>query len=149
MLLSLAVLVVIVLIGTGLTTWMSDHLRFEERLAIGAAAGALVVSVVALMAFVAIGMGWGSLAIGLAFPGIAAMLGARRHTASLRTELRSMWRRLGQPIARPSSLRPFALFTIVSSAVATRVLSLSYQTTSDGVSAGSLAVWADWSAHLA
>ncbi len=149
MFLSLAIVVLIVLIGTGLTSWMSDHLRFEERMAIGAAAGALVVSVVALVAFMVIGMGWGSVAIGLAVPGVAAVVGVRRRSATLRTEFRSTWRRLGRPIAHPSSLRPFALFTVASGAVATRVLSLSYQTTAEGVSAGSLAVWGDWSAHLA
>jgi hypothetical protein len=149
MLLSLAVIVLIVLIGTGLTTWMSGRLRFEERVAIGAAAGALVVSVISLVAFVAIGMSWGSLAIGLAVPGIAALVGVRRQSPALRTEFRSTWRRLGQPISHPTSLRPFALFTVAAGAVATRMLSLSYQTTPDGLSAGSLAVWGDWSAHLA
>ncbi len=33
--------------------------------------------------------------------------------------------------------------------VSTRILSLSYATTPNGISAGSLAVWGDWSAHLA
>ena len=149
MVLSLAVIVLIVLIGTGLTSWMSGHLRFEERLAIGAVAGALVVSVVALLAFAVIGMDWGSVAIGLVVPGVAALVGVRRQSATLRMELRSTWRRLGRPIGHPSSLRPFALFTVAAGAVTTRVLSLSYQTTSDGISAGSLAVWGDWSAHLA
>ncbi len=147
--LSLAVAALIALIGTGLTSWMSDHLRFEERLAIGAVAGALVVSVVALLAFMVMGMGWASLAIGLGVPGSAALLGVRRRSTSLRLEVTSTRRRLGRPIADSSSLRPFALFSVLSGAVATRVLSLSYQTTTEGVSAGSLAVWGDWSAHLA
>ena len=60
-----------------------------------------------------------------------------------------MWRRLKLPTRRPASLRPFMFFSVASAAVTTRVLSLSYQTTADGVSAGSLAVWGDWSAHLA
>jgi hypothetical protein len=149
MLLSLVLVLLIVLIGMGLTTWMSDRLRFEERLAVGAVAGAVVVSIVALTAFAAIGMGWASLAIGLAVPGAAAVIGVHRHSPSLGAELRSTRRRLGHPMSHPRSLRPFALFTLVSGAVATRVLSLSYQTTADGLSAGSLAVWNDWSAHLA
>jgi len=77
MLISLLMILTIVAIGTGLTTWMSDRLRFEERLAIGAVAGVLAVSVTNLLAFVAIGMGWGSLSVGLLLPGSAAVLGAR------------------------------------------------------------------------
>jgi hypothetical protein len=149
MLISLLVILTIVAIGTGLTTWMSDRLRFEERLAIGTVAGVLAVSVTNLLAFIAIGMGWGSLALGLLLPGAAALLGAQRSANVLRSDVRSMWRRLRLPAAHGSSLRPFVIVTAASAAVTTRILSLSYQSTSDGMSAGSLAVWGDWSAHLA
>ena len=42
-----------------------------------------------------------------------------------------------------------AVVSAASVAVTTRILSLAYQTTPTGMSAGSLATWADWSAHLA
>lgn len=149
MMISLVLMLGIVAIGVGLTTWMSDQLRLEERLAIGAVSGALAVSTTTLLAFMVMGMGWGSLGLGLAVPAAAAALGARRSIDLLRDEVRSMWRRLRLPTANTASLRPFAIVTTASIAVTTRVLSLSYQTTSDGVNAGNLAVWGDWSAHLA
>ncbi len=149
MLSSSILVVAIVVIGVGLTTWMTDRLRFEERVAIGAVGGALVTSTTTLIAFTAVGMGWGALGIGLALPGVAAGVGIRRSAEQLGREGRSMWRRLKLPTRRPASLRPFMFFSVASAAVTTRVLSLSYQTTADGVSAGSLAVWGDWSAHLA
>ena len=139
----------IVLIGTGLTTWMSDRLRFEERIAIGTVAGALVTSITTLIAFMLIGMGWWAVGLGLAVPGTAAIIGIRRAAPHLRREARTAWRRLRLPTRRPSSLRPLAFFTVASLAVTTRTLALSYQTDTDGVSSGSLAVWGDWSAHLA
>jgi len=149
MLLSLLVIVAIVLIGIGLTTWMSDRLRFEERVFIGVAAGSLAVCVTALVTFTLIGMGWGSLGAGLVVPSIAALVGMRHRRVMLIAEFRSMWRRLRLPATHPSSLRPFALFTLAAAAVTTRVVSISYQTTPEGISAGSLAIWGDWSAHLA
>lgn len=149
MLLSLVVVVCIAASGFGLTTWMSDRLRFEERFAIGVAAGAMVTSVTTFLAFELVGMGWGALGIGVGLPGVAGAIGVHRHRWVQRDGARSAWRRLRLPTARASSLRPFAAISAASLAVTTRILSLSYQTTPQGISAGSLAIWGDWSAHLA
>ncbi|MEO6122976.1 MAG: hypothetical protein ABIR32_04645 [Ilumatobacteraceae bacterium] len=149
MLLSLVVVVFIAASGFGLTTWMSGRLRFEERLAIGVITGVFATSVTTFLVFEVLGMGWGTLGLGLGLPAIAALTGIQRHRAGVVAEAGSAWRRLRLPTARSSSLRPFAAISTASLAVSTRILSLSYQTTPQGISAGSLAIWGDWSAHLA
>jgi hypothetical protein len=101
------------------------------------------------LAFELIGMGRGAVAIGIAVPGLAAGIAVRRERRRLLDEAVSAWTRLRLPWRRTSSLRPFALMTTASLAVSTRILSLSYETTPKGLSVGSLAVWGDWSAHLA
>ena len=68
MLSSSILVVAIVVIGVGLTTWMTDRLRFEERVAIGAVGGALVTSTTTLIAFTAVGMGWGRSASDSPYP---------------------------------------------------------------------------------
>lgn len=149
MLLSAVVAICMVGIGIALTTWCSDRLRFEERIAGGVVLGVLAVTCTTFLAFELIGMGWPALSIGLLVPAAPAVAGARRHRDVLRREARVARERLGRRSARPTSLRPFLGFTIAAGAVSTRVLALSYQTTPNGISAGSLAIWGDWSAHLA
>jgi hypothetical protein len=145
---SLLLVAVIALVGFGLTVWMSDRLRFEERIAGGVVVGALAVSVVAFVAFEALGMGWHTVALGVAVPGCPAAVAIARQRHVLRLDARRCWRRLRLRWSHRSSLRPLALMTAASLAVSTRILSLSYQTTPNGISVGSLAVWGDWSAHL-
>ena len=99
--------------------------------------------------FELVGMGWDSLLPGVAIPGTTAVLVVRRRLAVARTDLASAWRRIALPATRPSSLRPLAFLSAASLAITTRILSLAYQTTSNGISVGSLAVWGDWSAHAA
>ena len=149
MLPSLCLVIVIAVVGYGLTTWMDDRLRFEERVAIGVVAGVLAVGVTSFLVFELIGMSSATIAIGVAAPGAAAIAGIRRSRHRLVPEARDAWRRLRIPARAGRSLRPLAVMTAASAAVSTRILSLSYQTTPDGISAGSLAVWGDWSAHLA
>jgi hypothetical protein len=146
---SLCLALVIAAVGYGLTAWMADRLRFEERLAIGVVVGVLAVSITSFLAFELLGMGRVTVAIGVAVPGVAATAAVRRNQRRLLDEAVIAWSRLRLPSRRSASLRPFGLVTAASMAVSTRILSLSYETTSDGLSAGSLAVWGDWSAHLA
>lgn len=146
--LSLCMAAVIAAIGFGLTAWMADRLRFEERVAAGVVVGVMAVSVTSFVVFELIGMGRDTVALGVAVPGVAAVEGIRRHRSRLRREVSAAWSRLRLPWARGTSLRPFAALTAASLAVSTRILSLAYQTTPRGISVGSLAVWGDWSAHL-
>lgn len=149
MVVSSAVLIVIVVVGFGLTTWFAPRLRFEERVAVGAVVGVVTVAVVTFLMFEIVGMGWIALGTGLATPSVAAVGGIYRRRARLSGEARWAWRRMRCPARRSCSLRPFAVASAASLAVTTRILSLAYQTTPTGLSAGSLATWADWSAHLA
>ncbi len=149
MVLSVGLAAIIAAIGYGLSAWVARRLRFEERVAIGVVLGVLAVSVTSFGAFELFGMGSGTLAIGLAVPGAAAGVAVRRERRRLMYEATSAWSRLRLPWRRSTSLRPFALVTAASVVVSTRILSLSYVTTPSGISAGSLAVWGDWSAHLA
>ncbi len=149
MVLSVGLAAIIAAIGYGLSVWIAPRLRFEERVAIGVVLGVLAVSVTSFGAFVLIGMGRGAVAIGLAVPGVAAAVAVRRERRRLLDEAISAWSRLHLPSKRSTSLRPFLFLTTASVMVSTRILSLSYATTPSGISAGSLAVWGDWSAHLA
>jgi len=149
MLASAGLIVVVAAIGFGLTTWMAVRLRLEERIAIGLAVGPVAVSVVALAVFTVIGMSWATLALALASTGAGAAVGLRRCAARLGDEARYAWRRLRLPVADRTSLRPLAALTLAGMAVSTRTLALGYQTTPEGLSAGSLAVWADGAAHAA
>jgi hypothetical protein len=94
-------------------------------------------------------MGWPAIGLGVGLPGVAGAVGAHRHSEQLAAEARSSSRRLGLPSRKRASMRPFAALTVVCAAVTTRVLALAYQTTPNGISAGSLAVWGDWALHLA
>ena len=72
MVMSLCLAAIIAAIGYGLTAWVADRLRFEERLAIGVVVGVLAVSVTSFVAFELIGMGSGAVTIGI--------IGARRRS---------------------------------------------------------------------
>jgi hypothetical protein len=149
MLMSAALAAAIVAIGFGLSTWAAVPLRFEERLFCGVATGVVAVSAVSFAAFEFLGMGWPAIGLGVGLPGVAAAAGAYRHHELLAVEARSASRRLRMPSRKRASMRPFAALTVVCAAVTTRVLALAYQTTPNGISAGNLAVWGDWSVHLA
>ncbi|MEZ5381174.1 MAG: hypothetical protein R2754_05195 [Microthrixaceae bacterium] len=149
MLLSVMLALAVVATGTGLTTWLAPELSLEERVFVGAALGVLVVSVCALGAFAVVGMGWPAVGLGLAVPAAAGFAGVQRNGERLRSEVAAAMRRLRLPSKDAASLRPLAVTVAASGAVTTRVVSLAYQRTPAGLSAGSLAVWGDWSAHLA
>ena len=149
MLLSLLFAATIVATGHCLTYSASVRLRFEERVAIGTVTGVFAISIATFVAFELFGMGWATVVSGLVVPLMAATWVLSRHISQVRTDARSAARRLRLRAAHRSSLRPLVVVSGLAATVATRVISLSYQTTSRGVSAGSLAVWGDWSAHLA
>ncbi len=149
MLASGAIAGLIVVIGVGLTLWFAPKLRGEERLALGTVVGVAAVSAVSFGGFELFGMGWGALGIGLGLPGVAGALGWSRHARRFGVEARWAWRRLRRPAGRSGSLRPLLVVWAAALAVTTRIFSLAYQTTETGVRAGSLAIWGDWSAHLA
>ncbi len=149
MVLSAGVAFLVAVAGIGLSLWTGLALRFEERVAIGVVMGVLAVSAVTLVTFLVIGMGVATLAIGVGLPLALAARAWRRAPGVVRGEARSWWTRLRRPWRDRTSARPGAAIAVAAGAVTTRVLALSYQTTSEGISAGSLAVWGDWSAHLA
>ena len=137
------------LIGFGLTPWMAERVRLEERIALGLVVGPVAVSAAALPVFLAIGMSWVTLTLAVVATGVPALAGARRRSERVRTEVADAWARLRLPAVHSRSLRPLAGLTVASAAVSTRILALGYQTTPQGISTGSLAVWADGAAHAA
>lgn len=143
------IVVAIVAVGVGLTLWTGVPLRLEERLFFGVVLGVLAVCAASFAWFLAAGMGSSTLMVGLGVPALGAGAGYRLHTSRLRAEWHSARTRLGRRARDASSLRPFVVFTVACGAVTTRIMSLAYQTTPRGISAGSLATWADWAAHLA
>src|SRR5262245_31872370 len=88
---SLVVVIVISASGFGLTGWLSDRLRFEERVAVGIVVGALAISAVTFLAFEVMGMGWPALLTGLVVIAAGGVTGARRTRSRLRVEVRSAW----------------------------------------------------------
>jgi hypothetical protein len=149
MLWSVLVLVVVVSSGVALTYAVSPRLRVEERLAIGVVVGVLSTNVIALVLFPVVGMGAASVGAGVLVPLAAAGVVVRTHRSAIASDVRRLGQRLRLRSAATASLRPLAVLTIAAAAVSTRILSLAYQTTPAGISAGSLATWSDWSAHLA
>lgn len=149
MLASVFLVVVIGLVGYGLTFTMARRMRTEERMAIGLVTGCVAVSVASLLAFLVVGMSWLTLLIGIGVPGLASAFGMVNHLGVIEQEAKFAWKRLGLPASDGRSLRPLVLVTALSTAVTTRILSLSYQNTPEGLSVGSLASWSDGAAHAA
>lgn len=149
MLASTGLIVLVTALGTGLTFFAAPRLRLEERLAIGVVVGVIAVSAAAFVGFQLFGMGWAALATAAVAGGPVAAAGWVRHWATFGREARSFRARLALPTRAGASARPFVAVTLLSAAVSTRVLSLAYQHTDQGVSAGHLSTWADWAAHLA
>jgi hypothetical protein len=149
MVLSALVIVLVVLVGTGLTLWAGVPLRLEERVAIGAVVGSVAFSAAGFVVFELVGMGPPVVLAGVAVPAAGGAAGWHRHRGVLAGEARSLRRRLGLPARHAASARPLAAFTALATAVSTRILALAYQTTDEGISAGNLAIWGDWAAHLA
>ena len=146
---SVLLVVLIVTIGTLLTLFADVPLRLEERIGVGTVTGVLAVSAASFVGFELFGMSWAALGIGLAVPGAVDAIAPRRRPGVLGAELASARRRLGRPSHHASSLRPLLALTVVTVGVTTRVFSLAYQDKGEGISAGSLAIWGDWAAHLA
>lgn len=146
---SLLLVAVVVAAGVGLTYWLPVRLRFEERLAVGAVLGIVAFCAVSFAMFEAAGMGWATVLVGVGVPLAAGAAGWWRATPQCRTEVASAAARLRLPARRAASLRPFAVMTVAGGVVATRTLALAYQTSSSGIGVGNLAVYGDWSAHLA
>lgn len=142
-------IVAIAAIGFGVTTWMAEQLRFEERVAIGLVVGPVSVSVVALLVFLAAGMSAGTLIVALAVPAAFATYGTWRDRERLAFEAGWAFARLRLPLRDARSLRPLAALTLAGGVVSTRVLALAYQTGPTGLRVGNLAVWADGAAHTA
>lgn len=149
MLLSLLLAACVVAAGFGLTYWVPVRLRVEERLAIGAVLGALAFCATTFAMFMVVGMNWATVLVGIAVPGLWSIAGLRRAGAAPRAHLASGLARLRLPARRAASLRPFAAVSLAAAVVATRTLSLAYQTTPSGIRVGNLANYGDWSAHLA
>lgn len=139
----------IAVVGVGLSTWAAEQLRFEERVAIGLVVGPLAVSLVGLLMFLVGGMGPGTVALAVGVPGVPAVAGLVNDRRRLAFEAGWAWDRLWLPWADTRSLRPLALLTAAGAVVSTRVLALAYQRTPTGLSAGTLANWADGAAHAA
>ena len=149
MLLSLLLAACVIVAGFGLTYWIPVRLRVEERVAIGAVVGALAFCATTFAMFMVVGMNWATVLVGIAVPALWSIAGLRRAGAAPRAHLASGRARLRLPARRAASLRPFAAVSLAAAVVATRTLSLAYQTTSSGIRVGNLANYGDWSAHLA
>ena len=119
-------------------------------MAIGVVAGAMFCSLTGLVLFAIGGMNTVTFVGAVSIPAAVAIAIERRRIAvSTVGQTRQFVARIRMPWKRRASLRPFVAFSGFCALVSTRTLGIAYQQTSTGLSAGSLAVWADWAAHLA
>jgi len=149
MLLSVLLVAAIAASGFGLTYWLPVRLRVEERCAIGVVLGTVTFCVTTFSMFLVVGMNGWTVMVGIALTTLVAASGLHRVGAAPRADLAGGAARLRLPIRKASSLRPLVALTAAAGAVGTRTLSLAYQTTPNGISAGNLAIYGDWAAHLA
>ena len=149
MLLSVPLVAAIAASGFGLTYWVPVRLRVEERCAVGVVLGVVAFCVTTFSMFVVVGMNGWTVAVGTLLTLLAGASGLHRAGGAPRSDLANGAARLRLPMRKATSLRPFVGITVAAGVVATRTLSLAYQTTDDGISAGNLAIYGDWSAHLA
>ncbi len=137
------------LTGYGLTTFSGNKYRAEERLALGIVSGAIAVSGCGLLLFELLGMGLKTSIGAVLLPATAGTFAVTRRRRELSLEIQQFRIRLCLPFRDHRSSKPLVLLSVITTAIATRILALSYQYSEQSVSAGSLAVWGDWSAHLA
>ena len=149
MLLSVVLVAGIAGSGFGLTYWVPVRLRVEERCAVGVVLGVVAFCVTTFSMFLVVGMNGWTVAVGAALTALAGASGLYRAGGAPRRDLANGVARVRLPMRKATSLRPLMTLTVAAGAVATRTLALSYQTTSNGISAGNLAIYGDWSAHLA
>ena len=149
MLLSVLLVAAIAVSGFGLTYWLPVRLRVEDRCAVGVVLGSVAFCVTTFSMFLVVGMNGWTVMVGIALTTLVAASGLHRVGAAPRADLAGGAARLRLPIRKASSLRPLVALTAAAGAVGTRTLSLAYQTTPNGISAGNLAIYGDWAAHLA
>ena len=149
MLLSVLLVAVLAIAGFGLTYWVPVRLRVEERLAIGVVLGSVAFCVATFAMFLVAGMNGLTVGVGAALTVLGGASGVYGSGSAPLADLRNGAARLRLPMRKAPSLRPFVALTIAAGVVATRTLSLAYQTTANGISVGNLAIYGDWSAHLA
>ena len=148
MLLSVLLVAAIAASGFGLTYWVPVRLRVEERCAVGVVLGVVVFCVTTFSMFLVVGMNGWTVAVGTVLTALVGASGLYRAGGAIRPDLATGAARLRLPMRKATSLRPLVALTVAAGVVATRTLSLAYQTTADGISAGNLAIYGDWSAHL-
>ncbi len=149
-----ALLVLVPAFATGLgLTWLSGlRLGPEERLAVAAPLGALVLGLWGWVLGWLVGFHLTSLSLALLASVGCSLPGWRRAGGgpALRAEAAEVWRRVSLPVRDPASLVPLALLLAVAWPLAVRILALAWVTTPDGgLAAGHLSTWSDGSAHLA
>ncbi len=149
MLLSVLLVAAIAVCGFGLTYWLPVRLRVEERCAVGVVLGSVTFCVTTFSMFLVVGMNGLTVAVGAVLTALVAASGLYRAGTAPRADLANGAARLRLPMRKASSLRPLVALTAAAGAVATRTLALAYQSTPNGISAGNLAIYGDWAAHLA
>lgn len=149
MLLSVLLVAAIAVCGFGLTYWLPVRLRVEERCAVGVVLGSVTFCVTTFSMFLVVGMNGLTVAVGAVLTALVAASGLYRAGTAPRADLANGAARLRLPMRKASSLRPLVALTAAAGAVATRTLALAYQSTPNGISAGNLAMYGDWAAHLA
>lgn len=150
--LALLVFAPAVLAGFGLTYLSGMALRPEERLAVAAPLGGLVVALCGWGLGVALGFDLTSLSLALLAAVACSLPGWRRSGGGpgIAADGRDLWRRVRLPIRSSESLLPLVLLLAVAWPLTIRILALAWVTTADGgLAAGHLSTWADGSAHLA
>ncbi len=127
--------------GAGMT-WLSGlALDLEERVAYGAVVGAMVTTLAAFLAALAVPFGAATSLAGLAVAGALSAAGWWRGRALLGGELASL-------AGRAASLWPFWLLLAACWAYTLVLMAGAYRRTASGLDVWSIGVYSDWAAHL-
>ena len=143
-------LLLCIVVGYGITGFVSLELRLEERLPIAVVVGSMVVTLTSLATIALVGFSGAAVVIGLLLALAVSVFGWRRLPNTPRVDGTDFVRRLRQSGSARDNPWPLLVLVSLCWPLTIRIMSLAYQTGPNGaVQAGHLSVFGDWQAHLA
>lgn len=136
--------------GFGTTGSTRLPLRFEERLAVAAPLGVLLVGLWCWALSLAMGFGRASVGLAAVAAVAASLHGWTVLGPTLAADAADAADRVRAPWRDPRSLRPLLLLLAVAWPLSTRIFALAWMSDGQGgIDAGHLSTWSDGAAHLA
>ena len=138
-------LLLCIVVGYGITGFVSLELRLEERLPIAVVVGSMVVTLTSLATIALVGFSGAAVVIGLLLALAVSVFGWRRLPNTPRVDGTDFVRRLRQSGSARDNPWPLLVLVSLCWPLTIRIMSLAYQTGPNGaVQAGHLSVFGDW-----